>query len=176
MFKTMVVLTLVCAVLMGAAYAHMKKDAKQSPQAKKNYWQDPNVVVTKFDQKAWWGNSSWKVSFDEGRLTIKGPGYGYWDKKTLLIDNGVTHFIADGTGYGPMVVYKQGNNLNYVIFKGDTGKVLAKETLHKDDVKHVTIKGHYDGAYVTVTPLSGQVKQYWVTPSEKKETACWNEV
>jgi hypothetical protein len=127
-------------------------------------WEDPNTMRSNVTKKIAWEKHSWDVVLKDGRLEIKGAG----DTKTELIDNGVTYFAAAGTGVGPVVVYKVGNEIMYYHKdeKGHTKRVPGT----RGDVLSMAVRGHENGCYVFGARPNLVISIFWVDsrgPAEK---------
>jgi len=153
MRKILVITLLVSFLLtMGIAYAGEKK---------KCVWEDPNTLKSNLKRQISWGKHKWEVILKDGRLEIQ----MLKSKRKILIDNGVNYFTAAGTGIGPIVVYKCGNELRYFHrkFKGVEGQ---KKTFYKaDKLGNVKKVGHLaadKGIWIHVVTPEKVLYKYWI--------------
>lgn len=162
MMRKILVFTLLVSFLftMGIAFAGKEK-GKGKGKEKKCVWEDPNTIKSNFAKNISWDKHKWEVVLKDGRLEIQ----MLKSKRKVLIDNGVNYFTAAGTGIGPIVVYKCGNELRYFHrkFKGVEGQ---KKTFYKGNikgnVKKVGIIGKKDGIWIHVVAPEKKIYKYWI--------------
>lgn len=144
-FKFLVLVALV-AIVSGASFA-----------AVKCIWEDPNLKMADIVRHIAWDPNKWDVVLANGRLDLK-----LLDKNNelILVDNGVSYFSAVGTGIGPVIVYKNGNDLYY--FHRDTKGEVRKNVIHKGDVVSVSLVPYKEGVYVRVITPGHSLFVYWV--------------
>ena len=61
------------------------------------------------EKKIRWKKSQWLARLQNGQLDIRGAGKYSWGDLWLTVDRNVRDFAAVGTGQGPVVMYKVGN-------------------------------------------------------------------
>ncbi|MDQ7824180.1 MAG: ankyrin repeat domain-containing protein [Candidatus Eremiobacteraeota bacterium] len=130
----------------------MKHKAKIGDE--KLVWEDPATKASNFKKTISWEKKKWDVSLTDGKLEIS------QGKTREVIDNGVNYFAAAGTGAGPVVVYKVGNDI-YYYHKDDKGN-SRKAVEGKGDVIAISIRGHKNGSYIFVAKPDLTLREFWV--------------
>lgn len=150
--RILIIAVIVIALLSGAAMAANKKCGDVNCDCK--------VEAGTKCQCAMWGKSSIMVTLKDGQLAAKGCK-GTWKNAEVVIDNGVTKYWVAPTGIGPLVVYQQGSLLYMACLKMDIAGIRYKDKFHKDGFTKVHIKGHNNGATVSITKPNRDVLVIW---------------